>query len=90
MSTPENDQICYVSELIGYSKSILLDLYNKAWECGTFPKGWREALVVSEPKPGKDCDRSSVFSFLMSFREFQKSFLRFLRQINAPLCPKKT
>ena len=33
---------------------ILLDIINETWKSDTFPKSWREALIISIPKPGKD------------------------------------
>ena len=34
--------------------SILLKVYNHVWESGCFLPLWREAVVISIPKPGKD------------------------------------
>ena len=33
---------------------ILLDIINETWKSDTFPESWREALIISIPKPGKD------------------------------------
>ena len=33
---------------------ILLDFINDTWKSDTFPESWREALIISIPKPGKD------------------------------------
>ena len=33
---------------------VLLDLINKHWMNQTFPKSWREAVLLPIPKPGKD------------------------------------
>ena len=35
-------------------KSFLLRTYNRLWSEGQVPQGWREAIVVPIPKPGKD------------------------------------
>ena len=31
-----------------------MDIINKTWKSDTFPESWREALIISIPKPGKD------------------------------------
>ena len=33
---------------------ILLDIINKTWKSDTFLQSWREALIISIPKPRKD------------------------------------
>ena len=33
---------------------ILLRIINKHWKDSTFPKSWKEALLLPIPKPGKD------------------------------------
>ena len=33
---------------------ILLDIINETWKSDTFPESWREALIISIPKPVKD------------------------------------
>ena len=33
---------------------ILLDIINETWKSDTFPESWKEALIISIPKPGKD------------------------------------
>ena len=33
---------------------VLLKIYNIVWVSGIFPDGWRKAIVISIPKPGKD------------------------------------
>ena len=39
---------------------ILLDIINETWKSDTFPESWREALIISIPKPGKDPPQSVV------------------------------
>ena len=55
-SYPGPDQIHY--EILGHlpieTIYILLDIINEKWESDTFPESWREALIISIPKPGKD------------------------------------
>ena len=36
------------------NERILLDIINETWKSDTFPESWREALIISIPKPGKD------------------------------------
>ena len=31
-----------------------MDIINETWKSDTFPELWREALIISIPKPGKD------------------------------------
>ena len=31
-----------------------MDIINETWKSDTFPESWREALIISIPKPGKD------------------------------------
>ena len=58
-SSPGPDQIHY--EILHYeilhhlpieTLHILLDVINKKWKSDTFPESWREALIISIPKPG--------------------------------------
>ena len=35
-------------------KQLFLDAINKAWRMRTFPKEWKEAIVIPIPKPDKD------------------------------------
>ena len=55
-SSPGPDQIHY--EILRYlpieTLHILLDIINETWKSDTFPESWREALIISIPKPGKD------------------------------------
>ena len=55
-SSPGPDQIHYeiLRHLPIETLHILLDIINKTWKSGTFPESWREALIISIPKPGKD------------------------------------
>ena len=31
-----------------------MDIINERWKSDTFPESWREAPIISVPKPGKD------------------------------------
>ena len=55
-SSPGIDQIHYeiLRHLPDKTLKVLLKLINKTWQSETFPQSWREALVISIPKPGKD------------------------------------
>lgn len=55
-SSPGKDEICYsmLSHLSDEGLQKLLNLYNKVWEEGKIPSGWKEAVVVPIKKPGKD------------------------------------
>ena len=55
-SYPDPDQIHYeiLRHLPIETLHILLDIINETWNSDTFPESWREALIISIPKPGKD------------------------------------
>ena len=55
-SSPGPDQIHYeiLRHLPIETLHILLDIINETWKSDTFPESWREALIISIPKPGKD------------------------------------
>ena len=55
-SSPGPDQIHYeiLRHLPIETLDILLDIINETWKSDTFPESWREALIISIPKPGKD------------------------------------
>ena len=55
-SSPGPDQIHYkiLRHLPIETLHILLDIINETWKNDTFPESWREALIISIPKPGKD------------------------------------
>ena len=55
-SSPGPDQIHYeiLRHLPIETLHILLDIINETWKSDTFPESWREALIISIPKPGED------------------------------------
>ena len=55
-SAPGPDQIHYqiLKHLPDETMEILLRIINKHWKDSTFPKSWKEALLLPIPKPGKD------------------------------------
>ena len=55
-SSPHPDQIHYeiLRHLPIETLHILLNIINETWKSDTFPESWREALIISIPKPGKD------------------------------------
>ena len=55
-SSPGPDQIHYeiLRHLPIETLHILLDIINETWKSDTFPESWREALIISIPKPRKD------------------------------------
>ena len=55
ISSPGPDQIHYeiLRHLPIETLHILLDIINETWKSDTFPESWREALIISIPKPGK-------------------------------------
>ena len=55
-SSPGQDQIHYeiLRHLPIETLHILLDIINETWKSDTFLESWREAVIISSPKPGKD------------------------------------
>ena len=55
-SSPGPDRIHYeiLRHLPIKTLHILLDIINETWKSDTFPESWREALIISIPKPEKD------------------------------------
>ena len=55
-SSPCPDQIHYeiLRHLPIETLHISLDIINETWKSDAFPESWREALIRSIPKPGKD------------------------------------
>ena len=55
-SSPGPDQLHYeiLRHLPLETLHILLDIINETWKSDTFPESWREALIISIPKPGKN------------------------------------
>ena len=46
-----NEMIRHLGSL---AKQKLLDIYNHSWNIGTFPTGWKEAIIIPILKKGKD------------------------------------
>ena len=44
----------FLKQLPGESVKCLLKLYDNIWVNGTFPETWRQSIIVSIPKSGKD------------------------------------
>ena len=55
-SSPGPDRIRYeiLCHLPIETRHILLGIINETWKCDTYPESWRDALIISIPKPGKD------------------------------------
>ena len=55
-SSPGPDQIHYeiLRHLPIETLHIIVDIINETWKSDTFPESWKEALIISIPKPGKD------------------------------------
>ena len=62
-SSPGEDKISY--KMLNKShiscKLFLLAIYNKIWKSSTYPTLWRNGIILSFPKPGKD--RSDIRSY---------------------------
>lgn len=54
-SAPGKDEICYsmLRHLSDKGIQKVLDVFNKVWEEGKCPAGWKEAVIVLIRKPGK-------------------------------------
>lgn len=55
-SAPGKDEIRYrmLRHLSETGIQKVLNLFNKVWEEGTIPAGWKGAVIVPFRKPGKD------------------------------------
>jgi len=55
-SAPGKDEICYsmLRHLSDNGMNKVLNVFNRVWEEGKIPVGWKEAVIVLIRKPGKD------------------------------------
>ena len=55
-TAPGPDEILFamVKHLANSALEFLLHLFNKIWTTGAFPSQWKEAIVITIRKPGKD------------------------------------
>jgi len=55
-SAPGKDGICYtmIKHLCEGGLTKILSLFNKVWKEGKVPRSWKEAIIVTIRKPGKD------------------------------------
>ena len=62
-SAPGKDYICYdmLRHLSDKGLQKVLNLFNKVWEEGKIPTGWKEAVIVPIRKPGKDASNPSNY-----------------------------
>ena len=51
---PDNIHYKILKNLPDTTLKVLLQIINKHWEDQTFPKSWKEAILLPIPKPGKD------------------------------------
>ena len=51
---PDEIHYQFLKHLPDVSIELLLLLLNNLWQSQDFPYGWREATVISVPKPGRD------------------------------------
>ena len=51
---PDDIHYQFLMYLPEQSLQLLLDIYNNIWETGFLSDIWREAIIISIPKPGKD------------------------------------
>ena len=77
-SSPGPDQIHYeiLRHLPIETLHILLDIINETWKSDTFLESWREALIISIPKPGKDHLILLIIDLLLS----QVAFVKLLKE----------
>ncbi|KAL2088359.1 hypothetical protein ACEWY4_015258 [Coilia grayii] len=62
-SAPGKDEICYsmLSHLSDNGLLTVLNLFNRVWEEGRLPAGWKEAVIVPIKKPGKDASNPANY-----------------------------
>ncbi len=60
-SSPGKDQVAYIMTRHLKERAVgkMLELYNRVWEEGKLPKGWKEAIIIPIRKPGKDSSKPS-------------------------------
>jgi len=51
---PDEVHYQFLKHLPKESLELLLDIFNRIWESGSFPEAWREATIIPIAKPGKD------------------------------------
>ena len=51
---PDDIHYQLLKHLPSSSFSILLEIYNSIWSTGNIPKSWKEATIISIPKPDRD------------------------------------
>ncbi len=58
---PDDLHYQIIKHLPHETQDILLELFNKVWDNGTFPKIWKEAAVIPIPRPSKDHENSQNY-----------------------------
>lgn len=55
-TSPGRDGICYkmIEGMSDVAKNVILVSYDKIWEQGKLPTGWKHSVIVPIGKPGKD------------------------------------
>ena len=61
---PDNIHYQILKHMPLASLQALLNIYNKIWDTGEFPPGWREATIIPIPKPGKDHTNPQIIAQL--------------------------
>ncbi len=56
---PNNNQM--LKTPAGKARIFLLRIFNKIWMEHTFPRTWREAIIIPIPKDGKDRTKPSTY-----------------------------
>jgi hypothetical protein len=56
VTSPGKDEMCYImmAHLSDTAMGKVLGLYNKVGQEGKLPRSWKQAVVVSIRRPGKD------------------------------------
>ena len=59
----------------------LLNNYNQIWDGGDFPTEWREATIITMPKPGKDTTNPNNYRAIAMTSCIYKTFERMVNSI---------
>lgn len=62
-TAPGNDNIPYefIRRLPLNAQNAVLELYNRIWLEGEYPKQWKEAVIIPISKPGKDSSKAGSY-----------------------------
>lgn len=62
-TSPGADGVCYnmLAHMSDRALEVVLKLFNKIWNTGRIPAKWKESVIISIPKPGRDPSNPSNY-----------------------------